>query len=376
MKIIIAPDSFKGSLSSRQVCELVAEVVCARFPDCQTVKLPMADGGEGTLSAVLSCCSGQMVQAVVHDPDMKPITAVYGLLDDNTAVIESAQASGLGLIDIVQSNPLDRSSYGTGELIKAALEKGCKNIIVTLGGSATNDGGLGALAALGVKFYDAKRNELEPLPKNLGQIYRINSNGLCPLVKESRFTIWCDVTNPLYGQAGATRIFGPQKGLKPPQIAFVENAMQNYARLLNRQINGDINERKGTGAAGGLGAALAVFLHEQIKQGAEELLQLTNFDILLNNADLVITGEGRADRQSLSGKVVGAVARHAKKKNIPVVAVVGSLGEEAKMLYQEGVTDFVSLSEQTSELADAINNAELFLKQALDKYFLTYNSRL
>ena len=345
MKFVFASDSFKGTLSSAEIGAMLCESARAAFPDCDCRSVTMADGGEGSVAAVLSAAGGRTVPGRAHDPLGGAVDAFYGVTDGGCAVIETAAASGLTLIDEARRDILAASSYGTGELIAHALDAGYADITLALGGSATNDGGAGAMAALGARFLDADGRTLAPNGASLRRIASIDLSHMHPRLTHARFTAMCDVNSPLTGPLGATMTYGPQKGASTPALlGELEAGMENYARALRRAFPGRDVEFPGAGAAGGLGAACALFLGAALKPGAEAVLDLTGFDTLLRGADLAVTGEGRADAQSVRGKAVAAVAARCKKAGVPLIALVGSAGPGADALLGCGVTGLLEVS--------------------------------
>lgn len=297
MKLLFASDSFKGTLSSQQIIRLLKASAEKIFPGCETVGVPIADGGEGTVEAVITVTGGKYRQVKVHGPLMEETTASYGVFHGDRAVIEMAAASGLPMVPVEKRNPLETTTYGTGELIRDALEQGYRKIAVAIGGSATNDGGMGAMRALGVRFLDQEGRTLEGRGRDLEKVDKIDVSGLHPAVSEAEITVMCDVNNPLTGPDGATYTFGKQKGGTPDILDRLEAGMKQYAGVMRR--NGmDVEQMAGAGAAGGLGAALCGYLHANLKSGIETVLDLMDFDSLLEGTDLVVTGEGRMDWQS------------------------------------------------------------------------------
>lgn len=369
MKFIFAPDSFKGSLTSREIIRILTEQAKEVFPQTEIVPLLTADGGEGTLEAILSSRVGTCKKVPVKDPLFKEITAEYGILKDKTAVVEMAKASGLTLVEKQFRNPLNTTTYGTGQLIADAIKEGCRKIIVGAGGSATNDGGIGVLSALGIKFLDCNGKELMPCGKNLIKICDIDDSGLVPLVTKTKFIVMCDIKNPLLGKSGAARVFAPQKGASLEDIDILERGMKNLKQIVRKKYHKDLSEIPGAGAAGGLAWGLCTFLNASMKSGIMTVLELTGFEQKLDGTDLVITGEGHADSQSASGKVLSGIGEICQKKGIPVIAVVGGMAEDAEVLYEKGITSFVTLVNDIMELEYAINNAEILLKNAAKRLF-------
>lgn len=364
MKVIIATDSFKGSCSSLEAAAAIERGILRAAPSAQTVCLPVADGGEGTVRAMISS-GGQIVRAPAHDPLGRPISAEYGILPDGTAIIETAAASGLTLLQSAERDVLRASSYGTGELIRHALMHGAGRIILALGGSATIDGGLGLLQALGVSFTDAAGAELGAGPAALSQLHSIDVSGLLPEATRCSFVAACDVRNPLLGPQGAAAVFGPQKGAAPAQIKTIDAALSHYAAILSSSLGRDVSSSEGAGAAGGIGFAMLAFFHAAFRPGIDIVLDSLHFDAALADADLVITGEGRIDAQSAYGKVPAGVARRTKSlRNIPVIAIGGTVERDADTLYSRGVDGLVSAVSQIVTLDDAMKNAEAALENA------------
>ena len=325
MKILIAPDSFKESLEALDVCHAIQSGFNQVFPDADYKLLPMADGGEGT-SAVLSyALGGRWKEVRVHDPLMRPINAKYLLLENETAVIEIAQACGLHLLTTEERNPLITSSYGVGELIADALDEGVKRIIIGLGGSATNDAGLGMLMALGMTFHDSDDNTLAQGGGALANLQRLDATNFHTSVLETVFEVACDVTNPLCGELGASAIFGPQKGASPQQINDLDKALTHFASVCEQHGYQDHQDIAGAGAAGGLGYALISFCQAELTSGFDTVAKVTNLSQHIADADLVITGEGKLDVQSAMGKVAGGMSQIAKASHTPVIAICGSV---------------------------------------------------
>lgn len=364
MKIVFASDSFKGSLSSERIVELLDDVVAHVFPDATTDGMLVADGGEGTMDTIVKELNGTYRKIIVKNPLLENTNAAYGILPNEQAVIEMAQASGLPLLPIEKRNPALTSSYGTGMLINDALEQGKKDIIIALGGSATNDGGMGALSALGVKFYDKDGNLLIGKGEDLIKVNDIDLSGLNPLLKEAKFTVMCDVTNPLLGLQGATYTFGAQKGADKEMLDCLEKGMQNYAQVVAKALNVDVAQTKGAGAAGGLGFALLAFFNAQLKPGIETVLDLINFDERIQDADLVITGEGRMDWQSSFGKVPSGVGKRCLKANVKAVAIVGGLLKGYEEIYNQGICSIATTVNGIMKIDEAIENAEALYQDA------------
>lgn len=358
MKFLFASDSFKGSLSSQKTAELLAKAAREIFPDCQCDSIVVADGGEGTTAAVLAATNGKKLPVQVHGPFWEDITSNYGMLDENRAVMEMAAASGLPLVPEEKRDPRYTTSYGTGEMIADALRRGFRDISIAIGGSATNDGGIGCIRALGGKFLDENNQELKGCGEDLVKIRKIDLSGLNPLIKECKFTVMCDVTNPLCGKDGATYTFGRQKGATPEIQNDLEAGMCNYRDIIKEQFDLDMDNIPGSGAAGGLGTALMVFLNGTLKSGIETVLDLVDFDEHLKDVDIVVTGEGATDWQSVFGKVMQGVGVHCKKHHIPAVAIVGSMGSGAEDIFDYGIESIITTVNNIMPLSDALNHAE------------------
>ena len=356
MKFLFASDSFKASLSSQKTAELLAKAAREIFPDCQCDSIVVADGGEGTTAAVLAATNGKKLPVQVHGPLWEDITSNYGMLDENRAVMEMAAASGLPLVPEEKRDPRYTTSYGTGEMIADALRRGFRDISIAIGGSATNDGGIGCIRALGGKFLDENNQELNGCGEDLMKIRKIDLSGLNPLIKECKFTVMCDVTNPLCGKDGATYTFGRQKGATPEIQNNLEAGMCNYRDIIKEQF--DMDNIPGSGAAGGLGTALMVFLNGTLKSGIETVLDLVDFDEHLKDVDIVVTGEGATDWQSVFGKVMQGVGVHCKKRHIPAVAIVGSMGSGAEDIFDYGIESIITTVNNIMPLSDALNHAE------------------
>lgn len=365
MRFLFASDSFKGTLSSRQTAELLVQAAQEIFPGCECESVEVADGGEGTTDAVVAATGGRRVEVSAHGPLWEERTAFYGKLDEKRAVMEMASASGLPLVPEEQRNPWETTSYGTGEMIRDALDRGFRDISIAIGGSATNDGGMGCARALGVRFLDKTGKELSGCGKDLARVHRIDMSGLDTRVRECVFTVMCDVTNPLCGEQGATYTFGKQKGGTPEILKELEAGMQNYRKILKQQFGVDMDTVAGAGAAGGLGAALMVFLDGSLKSGIETVLDLVGFDERLEGVSLVVTGEGAADWQSVYGKVMQGVGVRCKAKGIPAAAIVGSIGRGAEDIFDYGIDSIITTVNRPMPLSEALDRAgELYLSAA------------
>ena len=365
MKFLFASDSFKGSLSSQKTAELLSQAALEIFPDCECSHVEVADGGEGTTDAVLSAVSGKKIFLSAHGPLGELTDGYYGALDDKRAVMEMAAVSGLPLVPASLRDPRKTSSLGTGEMIADALSRGFRDISIAIGGSATNDGGMGCMRALGVKFLDADGHELIGCGADLARVRRIDTSCLNPLIKDTSFTVMCDVTNPLCGKNGATYTFGKQKGGTPEILDELEIGMQNYRDVLRSQFGIDMDAVSGAGAAGGLGAALMVFLNGKLKSGIETVLDLVEFDKKLEGVSLVVTGEGSTDWQSVFGKVMQGVGVHCRRRHVPAVAIVGSMGKGAEDIFAHGIDSIITTVNGIMTLEEALERAdELYLGAA------------
>lgn len=369
MKFLFASDSFKGTLSSEKIIELLTESANKVFPGCETAGTLIADGGEGTVDAVIAMTKGSLIEVSVHGPLMEETTAVYGKINEESAIIEMAAASGLPMVPAELRNPLNTTTYGTGELIKDALDKGFRNISIALGGSATNDGGMGAMAALGVKFLDNDGKELKGQGSDLAKVAKVDISGLHPAVKEAAFTVMCDVNNPLTGPDGATYTFGKQKGGTPEILDELEAGMKSYAKVAGEALGRDIDNLPGAGAAGGLGAAACGFLNATLKSGIETVLDLIDFDRMLEGVDVVVTGEGRIDWQSAFGKVPSGIGMRCKNKGIPAVAIVGGMGKGAEKIYEFGVESIIPTINGAMDIDEALERAEELYQGAAERMF-------
>ena len=366
MKLLFASDSFKGSLTSEKTVELLSRAAREVFGECECSGVPVADGGEGTVEAVIAAEQGEQITLKVHGPLMEETESFYGIFDGNKAVIEMAAASGLPMVPEELRNPLNTTTFGTGELILDALKRGYRNISIAIGGSATNDGGMGCARALGVKFLDQYGNELEGFGRDLAKVAEIDISGLNERIKDSKITVMCDVTNPLCGKDGATRTFGKQKGATPEILEELEKGMCIYRDVIRETFGIDCDGIPGTGAAGGLGAALMVFLGGEMKSGIETVLDLIRFDERLEGVDLVVTGEGRTDWQSCFGKVMQGVGMRAKAKGIPVLGLSGSLGKNAMDICDCGISSLMTTVNAPMPLSKALERAEeLYYEGAL-----------
>lgn len=369
MKFVFAPDSFKGTLSSQEIIDILTEKAQQHFKDVQTQGVLIADGGEGTIAAVEQMKGGSRRYLEVTGPLGEKVNAHYLRLNEKQVLIEMATASGITLIPYREGNALYTTSYGTGEMIKDALASGADDIIISIGGSATNDGGMGMLMALGVRFLDKDGKELEPVGKNLLNIAKIDTASLNRRVKTANFIVMCDVTNPLIGPNGATYVFGSQKGANAKQLKLLESGMKNYAAKIKETLGADVANLPGGGAAGGMGAALTAFCGASLQSGIKTILDLINFENIIADADLIITGEGRIDGQSAGGKVLDGIGRYAKKRNIPVIALTGGMGDNAYLVYDCGIDSIMVTVNAPMSLDTALTHAEPLLADCADRLF-------
>ena len=336
MKVVIAVDSFKGSLTSQEAGQAIQESILQTFPEWETDIIPIADGGEGTLNILLKATGGEIITKQAHDPLMKRTPATYGIsIDKSTAFIEMANISGLPLVPTELQNPMKTTTYGTGELIRDALERGCTKLIIGIGGSATNDAGAGMLQALGYRFLDINGNPLGVGGKILGKIASIDSTQKHSLLKKAHFIVACDVNNPFFGPKGAAHVFARQKGADDSMIVQLDQGMRSFAQIIHKETGKDISDIPGSGAAGGMGGTILAFFDAEIKPGADLLLDICQFDKKIANADLIITGEGRIDRQSLMGKIPGKILQKGIANFIPVIAIAGCVADR-ELLTQAG----------------------------------------
>lgn len=359
MKIVIAPDSFKECLTAAQVATAIETGLKQVMPQATYLKVPVADGGEGTLQSLVDATHGQLIDTTVTGPMGQPVVACFGLLGDGeTAVIEMARASGIELVPIAQRNPLTATTRGTGELIKQALDHGVKRMIVAIGGSATNDGGAGMMQALGLQLLDHQGRALTTGGAALKDLAQIDLSTLDPRLSHVEFIAACDVNNPLTGPNGASAVFGPQKGATPEMVAQLDQALSHYAQIIRQDFAQEVETVPGAGAAGGMGAALLAFLHATLKPGIDLVMDAVGLAEKMADADLVITGEGRIDGQTAQGKTPIGVARIAKQFQLPVVALAGSVGPGVEAVYAAGIDALFPIVQGAVPLAEALAMGE------------------
>jgi len=356
MKVVIAIDSLKGSLSSMEAGMAIKDGVLAAKPDAKVVVKPLADGGEGTTDALIEGMNGERIDLTVTGPMHTPVDAYYGYLKDtNTAVMEMASAAGITLVPDSEKNPLLATSYGVGEMINDAIQRGCRNFIIGIGGSVTNDGGIGMLKALGVRFLDENGEDAGEGGQALAKVARIDVSGMNPLLKECHIQVACDVNNPLCGENGSTYVYGPQKGVTEDMKKTLDEAMAHFARVTSETLENDYMNTPGAGAAGGLGYAFLAYTGAALTPGIELILDAVGLEEELSGADVVVTGEGRLDFQTAMGKAPVGVARLAKKYNAKVIAFAGSVTKEATACNKEGIDAFFPILRSVCSLAEAMD---------------------
>ncbi|MBR9874801.1 MAG: glycerate kinase [Vibrionaceae bacterium] len=364
MKIVIAPDSYKESLNAMDVAIAIEKGFKHVMPNAEYIKLPMADGGEGTVQSLVDATGGEIIEHSVTGPLGEPVTGFYGLMGDGkTAIIEMAAASGLHLVDPDKRNPMITTTFGTGELIAAVLDKGVEHIIVGIGGSATNDGGLGMAQALGIRLLDETGESLGFGGGELSKLHSIDTSGLDPRLAQVRLEVACDVDNPLCGPQGASQVFGPQKGATPEMVEQLDRNLVHYSRIIETQLGQDALNRPGAGAAGGLGAALMSLLNAELRPGIEIVMDAINLEETIEHADLVITGEGRIDSQTIHGKTPVGIARVANKHFVPVIGIAGCLSQDCGVVHEHGIDAVFSIVNRSVDMptafAEAAQNIEL-----------------
>ena len=358
MKIVVAPDSFKGSVSALEAAKAVEQGLRRVFPDATIEKIPMADGGEGTVQSLVDATGGQIHTCPVLAPLENEIDAQFGILSEGeTAVIEMASASGLTLVPPDQRNPLRTTTYGTGQLITAALEAGCRRLIIGIGGSATNDGGTGMAEALGVRLLDAHGRQIPRGGGNLQRLESIDLTHLHPAIAETETIVACDVNNPLTGPEGASHVYGPQKGATPEMIETLDAQLAHFDAVLTRTLGKSFNHIPGAGAAGGLGAGLMAFLNAELQLGVDIMIDIVKLRERIEGATVVFTGEGQLDFQTVFGKTPVGVAKVAKGHGIPVIAIAGSIGEGAEAVYDAGIDAMLGIAPKPISLEEAVENA-------------------
>ncbi|MCK4662050.1 MAG: glycerate kinase [Bacteroidales bacterium] len=373
MNILIAPDSFKESLSATEVCRFIESGIKKTLFNANITSVPLSDGGEGFVQTIIDATSGRLIKVKAHDPLMRPIDAEYGILGDNeTAIIEMTKVSGLELLSSKERNPWITTTYGTGELIRDALNKACKKLIIGIGGSATNDGGAGMIEALGGKLLTTNGKQIEKGGGALKQLATIDLANLDKRLSECQVLVACDVINPLLGKNGASFVFARQKGANSEMIKLLEENLSHYANIIQQEIGKDISDVPGTGAAGGIGAGLIAFLNAELKPGFDIIRDILNLDEYIKQADLIFTAEGKVDFQTQFGKTPFGVAQVAKKYNKPVICLAGSIGEGVEVLYNKGILSVFSIINKPMLLDEAIANASLLLEETAERVMRLY----
>ena len=379
MKIVIAPDSYKGCLSSIFVANYLEEGIKKADSTIETIKIPIADGGEGSVNAFVNATNGKIIKLKAHGPFMNLIDSYYGVLGNNTtAIIEMATIAGLNLINKDMQNPLLTTTYGVGELIKHAIDSGYRDIIVCIGGSSTNDGGMGMAQALGVKFYDKNNKLIKQGGKYLVDVNKIDTSTLISTIKECNIIVACDVKNPLYGKNGASYVYAKQKGASYDDILLLDKGLKHLSTEIKKTYTNNFENYEGAGAAGGLGYGLLVFLNATLKPGIDILIDKCNFKEKIQNANLLITGEGKTDYQTAFGKAPVGLAKVAKEYSIPVICISGALGENYEAVYSHGIDGAFSIIPDTMNLEQAITNTKEYLinfAYAITKTIMAFKSK-
>ena len=370
MKIIIAPDSFKGSLSAAEVCDIMEKAILIVLPLTKIIKIPISDGGEGLVNTLLNLEGGRKIIVPVKDPLFRKTNAAYGILNGKTAVIEMAAASGLTLLTNEERNPMLTTTFGTGELIIDAIKnQGCDTVILGIGGSATNDGGMGVATALGVKFYDKNHDVLSPCGQSLENIVCIDAAHIDPIIFQKDIVIACDVDNPLFGIQGASQVYGPQKGASEEMTISLDKGLKHLGILLEKVSGKELIDLPGLGAAGGMALPLVALFDAQLKSGLEIVLDRINFNELIQGADLIITGEGKTDKQSIRGKVISGVGKRGEDQKIPVIVISGALEKGYEVLFDQGITAAFATYNNSKNLEWHIDHAKEELEATVINLF-------
>lgn len=364
-KVLLIPDSFKGTMSSSQICCIMEKTIHKYYPNAEVISIPVADGGEGSVDSFLAAIGGEKVAVKVEGPYFEDIQSFYGILPDHTAVIEMAAAAGLPLVGD-DKHAEKTTTYGVGQLMESAVSAGCKRIILGLGGSATNDGGAGAAAALGVSFRNTEGKPFIPVGQTLSDISSIDISSMNPALAGVEIITMCDIDNPLCGPYGASAVFGPQKGADEAMVRILDANLAHMAEIVKKDLGKDIINLPGAGAAGGMGGGMAAFFNSRLQMGIETVLDIVHFDTLLKGADLVFSGEGKIDFQSLRGKVVIGVARRTKIMGVPLIAIVGDIGDNIEGVYDEGVSAIFSINRVAVPFKEAKLRCENDLALTMD----------
>jgi glycerate 2-kinase len=364
-KILLIPDSFKGTMSSSTICGIMERSIKRHYPDAQVIQIPVADGGEGSVDSFITAMGGRKVSLEVSGPYFEKMEGFYGIIDGDTAIIEMAACAGLPLVGD-DKRPDQTTTYGVGELIVHAVKNGCRKIIVGLGGSATNDAGTGAAAAVGVRFFDSAGQTFVPTGGTLSRVARIDVSRRLPELEGLDILTMCDIDNPFAGRTGAAYVFGPQKGADAQMVQLLDGQLRALSQTIVQELGVDVSEIPGAGAAGGMGGGMVAFFGSRLQMGIEVVLDTVGFDGLLEQADMVFTGEGKIDTQSLRGKVVIGVARRTKRKNVPLIAVVGDIGEDVEGAYDEGVSAIFSINRVAKDFKQVIARAPQDMELTVD----------
>lgn len=365
-KVLLVPDSFKGTLSSKRICEIIEERVKTHFFDANVVSIPVADGGEGSVECFLSATNGELCTCASVNPFFEKMDGFYGVLNNgNTAVIEMSACAGLPLIEN-RKNPMLATTYGVGILIKDAISRGADEIILGLGGSATNDFGCGTAAALGVLFYDEKGEPFIPTGESLCRVARIDNSQALSALGNIKMTLMCDVENPVYGKNGAAFVYAPQKGANTEQVKLLDEGLRHICRIVQRDLGKNVSTVVGGGAAGAMAGGMVAFFNASIRMGIDVVLETVGFDRLLEGADVVFTGEGKMDSQSLQGKVISGVAKHARAKGVPVIAVVGGVDGDVSDAYDLGINSVFTINRLPEDFSISRHKSEENLRQTVD----------
>ncbi len=365
-KFLLIPDSFKGTMSSEEICAIMGKAIRNHDSDADIISIPVADGGEGSVDAFLKAMEGIKVTHTVKGPYFEDMEAFYGIVDQgNTAVIEMAACAGLPLVE-GNPDPSKTTTYGVGQLVLDAIGRGCHKIIMGLGGSCTNDAGTGAAAALGMIFRDKEANAFIPVGGTLKDIAHIDASNMLPELKGVEFVTMCDIDNPFFGENGAAYIFGPQKGATPEMVKELDAGLKHLADRIQADLHMDVSQRKGAGAAGGMGGGMVAFFGSSLQMGIETVLDTVRFDELLKDTDYVLSGEGKIDTQSIRGKVVIGIANRTKKANVPLIAIVGDIGDDIEAAYEKGVTGIFSINRVAVDFEEAKKRAKQDLYLTVD----------
>ncbi len=365
-KFLLIPDSFKGTMSSEEICTIMEQAIKRNDPEADILSIPVADGGEGSVDAFLKAMGGERVKITVKGPYFQDMEAFYGVIENGkTAVIEMAACAGLPLVEDAP-DPKETTTYGVGQLMEDAIRRGCTKIIMGLGGSCTNDGGTGAAAALGVIFTDIHGNSFVPTGGTLKDIAHIDISNRLPSLKDTELITMCDIDNPLFGEKGAAYVFAPQKGASPEVVIELDDGLRHLDQLLQKDLNLSLAEIKGAGAAGGMGCGMVAFFDSILQMGIETVLDTVKFDELLKGADYVLSGEGKIDSQSIRGKVVIGIAKRTKKAKVPLIAIVGDIGDNIEEAYERGVSGIFSINRVAVEYKDAKKRARQDLYLTVD----------